>query len=52
MLELRKRHMPKCPRYAPGSPFSAERDCKPCVYYAFGKLNGKKASRDVVAGGY
>jgi integrase len=42
MLELRKRHLRKCPKHAPGSPFSTDLDCKRCVYYAFGKLNGKK----------
>jgi len=42
MLELRKRHMRKCPKYAPGFPFSTDLDCKRCAYYAFGKLNGKK----------
>jgi hypothetical protein len=52
MLELRKRRMRKCPKCAPGSPFSADLDCKRCVSDAFGKLNGKKASRDVVASGY
>jgi hypothetical protein len=52
MLELRKRHLRKCPTYAPDSPFSADLDCKRCVYYGFGKLNGKKASHDVVASGY
>lgn len=32
----------KCRKYRPGSPFSADLDCKRCAYYVFGKLNGRK----------
>jgi len=42
MLELRKRHLKKCRKYQPGSPFSGDLDCKRCPYYAFGRLNGQK----------
>jgi hypothetical protein len=40
------------PQVRPGSPFSADLDCKPCVYHGFGTLNGKKATGDVVTGRY
>jgi hypothetical protein len=35
-------HLRRCPKHTPGSPFSTDLDCKPCVYYAFGELNDKK----------
>lgn len=47
MLELRKRHLRKCLKYTAGSPFSADLACKRYVYYAFGKLNGKKIGQSL-----
>lgn len=41
-MELRKRHQKKCDKYVEDAPFSRDLDCKRCVYYAFGKLNGRK----------
>jgi integrase len=47
MLELRKRHLRKCDKYAKDSPFSTDLDCKRCVYYVFGKLNGQKVRQSL-----
>ena len=47
MLELRKRHLKKCPKHQPDSPFSTDLNCKRCVYYAFGKLNGAKVRQSL-----
>jgi integrase len=47
MLELRKRHQKKCPKYVPGTPFSLDLSCKRCVYHAFGTLNGKKVRQSL-----
>ena len=46
-LELRKRHQKRCAKYVKGSPFSTDLDCKRCVYYAFGKLNGVKVRQSL-----
>jgi integrase len=47
MLELRKRHLKKCTKYVEDSPFSADLNCKRCVFYAYGKLNGKKVRQSL-----
>jgi integrase len=32
----------QCRKYQPGSPFSRDLECKRCIYYAFGRFNGRK----------